>query len=31
VGSVCEPDDGGADDADNGNANGTANCSSTHL
>ena len=36
VGSVCETDDGGADDGtDNGNAdecaNGGANCSTTHL
>ena len=31
MGSVCETDDGGTDDADNGNADGTAKCSSTHL
>ena len=33
--SVCETDNGNADDADNGsadgNANGNANCSTTHL
>ena len=32
MGSVCETDDGSADDGtDNGNANGNANCSTTHL
>ena len=34
MGSVCETDDGGADDADecaNGNSDGSAKCSSTHI
>ena len=36
MGSVCETDDGGADDGTdngsaNGNADGTANCSTTHI
>ena len=31
MGSVCETDDGGADDADNGSANGGANCSTSHI
>ena len=32
MGSVCETDDGGADDGtDNGSADECANCSTTHL